>query len=220
LEGFDNVSSHSTYNYSVDNKTIINPVKVSYSDDDSILLRVTGSNNNASINQLYEPLRTSTKNGFIASNGTSTTMYTYSTSRSSIISFELLYYRDITSFGNRTFYRCIIDNLVINNVTPPTFTTNAGESSSIWIDKIFPTGNSAASDNVVIGTLWVPDSAVATYQANPLYSHLNIKGINTKTNGTDYDLPRYANYAAWKTAEEAAVAQSSHAPVGLIEAWM
>lgn len=221
LEGFDNVSSHNTYNYTIDNKTITNPVKVSYSDDDSVLFRLNGNDNNTSINQLYEPLRTSTKNGFRNSNNTYNTMYTYNVSSGSgMISFELLYYRDITSFGNRTFYRCIIDNLVINNVTPPTFTPNADESSSIWIDKIFPTGNSTASENVVIGTLWVPDSAVATYQANPLYSHLNIKGINTKTNGVDYDLPRYANYAAWKTAEEAAVAQNSHTPVGLIEAWM
>lgn len=221
LEGFDNISSHSPYNYTIDNKTITNPVKVSYSDDDSILLRLSGNNTNASINQLYEPLRTSTKNGFIASNYTNNTMYTYNVSSGSgMISFGLLYYRDIISFGNKTFFRCIIDNLVINNVTPPTFTPNADESSSIWMDKIFPTGNSTASENVVVGTLWVPDSAVATYQANSLYSHLNIKGINTKTNGTDYDLPRYATYAAWKTAEETAVAQNSHAPVGLIEAWM
>jgi hypothetical protein len=49
---------------------------------------------------------------------------------------------------------------------------------------------------------------------------LTIKGINTKTNGVDYDLPRYADFSAWEAAEEAAVAQGGHAPQGLIESWM
>ena len=140
------------------------------------------------------------------------------------MSIGLLYYRDITSFGNLTFYRCNIDNLVINNVTPPTLAPNPNDSSqayySIWGDKIFPTGNPDAENNVVIGTLWVPDSAVATYQADPLYSHLNIKGIGTKTNGVDYDLPRYATYSDWEIAEEAAVAQGGHAVTGIIEEYM
>jgi hypothetical protein len=136
-----------------------------------------------------------------------------------------LYFRDISSFGALTFYKCNINNLVINNATPPTlnYSSNASDRyyrEAVWNNNIFPTGNSDQNNNVVIGTLWVPDSAVATYQADPLYSHLNIKGINTKTNGTDYDLPRYATYAAWKVAEEAAIAQGGHAVTGIIEEYM
>jgi hypothetical protein len=136
-----------------------------------------------------------------------------------------LYFRDISSFGALTFFKCNIDNLVINNVTPPTLNYRTEDwyryyNTQVWDNNIFPTGNSDQDNNVVIGTLWVPDSAVATYQADPLYSHLNIKGINTKTNGTDYDLPRYATYAAWKVAEEAAVAQGGHAVTGIIEEYM
>jgi hypothetical protein len=37
-----------------------------------------------------------------------------------------LYFRDISLFGALTFFKCNIDNLVINNVTPPTlnYSTN------------------------------------------------------------------------------------------------
>lgn len=219
LEGFDNISSHAQYNYSVSNKTILNPIKTSLVSEKT-LISITNNNDSSYINSLYEPLRTSTFAGYRMSNYIKTTQFCYTSGGNNRMNIELLYFRDITQFGSRTFWKCDINNLVIDNVSPPTLNVSQNETDSIWGNEIFPTGNSDVNDNVTIGTLWVPDSAVATYQANPLYSHLIIKGINTKTNGVDYDLPRYVDYAAWKTAEEAAVAQGGHAPVGLIEAWM
>lgn len=223
LEGFDNVSSHTNNGYDIQNKNILNPVKTSLIDGRS-LFEIWSNNDSMRLNQLYEPLRTSTYIGNRSSSNYNyyTTFGTFSGGNNRAY-IELLYYRDITSFGIFTFKKCNITNLVINNTQPPILAIDPNEDYSnypIWANSIFPTGNSDANDNVNIGTLWVPDSAVATYQANPLYSHLTIKGINTKTNGVDYDLPRYVDYAAWKTAEEAAVAQGGHASVGLIEAWM
>lgn len=50
--------------------------------------------------------------------------YTYFTGRvsggTSRVNIDLLYFRDISSFGALTFYKCNINNLVINNTTPPT----------------------------------------------------------------------------------------------------
>ena len=130
---------------------------------------------------------------------------------------ELVYFKDITAFGLCTFYRTTIQNLVINNVTPPTYdTTNistfSGRDYESTISNLF--GDST------IGTLWVPDSAVATYQANSLYSGLTIKGIDTKTNGTDYDLPRFATIEDWQEAYDLSVENNTASPVGLIEEYM
>lgn len=225
LEGFDNCASHGQYNWQLYNKTILNPIKTSFVSDDAIMF-LWSNTTNINYNQLYNPSQTSTLVGRCLN---SYQHYTYFTQRvtggTSRINVGLLYFRDISSFGALTFYKCNIDNLVINNVTPPTLNYSTESSwryynTQVWDNNIFPTGNSDQNNNVVIGTLWVPDSAVATYQADPLYSHLNIKGINTKTNGTDYDLPRYATYAAWKVAEEAAVAQNGHAVTGIIEEYM
>ena len=225
LEGFDNCASHGQYNWQLYNKTILNPIKTSFVSDGAIMY-LWSNDTDINYNQLYNPLQTSTPVGRCIN---SNEYYTYFTSRptggSSRVNIGLLYFRDISSFGALTFFKCNIDNLVINNVTPPTlnYSTDASwrhYNTQVWDNNIFPTGNSDQNNNVVIGTLWVPDSAVATYQADPLYSHLNIKGINTKTNGTDYDLPRYATYAAWKTAEEAAIAQGGHAVTGIIEEYM
>ena len=130
---------------------------------------------------------------------------------------NLVYFKDITTFGLCTFYKTTIQHLVINNVTPPTYdTTNlstfSGESYGSTIANLF--------GECIIGTLWVPDSAVATYQANPLYSSLTIKGINTKTNGTDYDLPRFATIEDWQEAYDLSVENNTASPVGLIEEYM
>lgn len=226
LEGFNNCASHSQNNWQLCNKTILNPIKTSFVSESYAIMQLSSNNITINYNQLYNPSITSIGPGRCLSNYQ---FYTYFTSRvtggASRVNIGLLYFRDISSFGALTFYKCNINNLVINNVTPPTLNYSANASDryyreAVWNNNIFPTGNSDQNNNVVIGTLWVPDSAVATYQADPLYSHLNIKGINTKTNGTDYDLPRYATYAAWKAAEEAAVAQGGHAVTGIIEEYM
>ena len=130
---------------------------------------------------------------------------------------DLIYFKDITTFGLCTFFRTTIRNLVINNVTPPTYdTTNistfSGRDYASTISNLF--------GGASIGTLWVPDSAVATYQANPLYSSLTIKGINTKTNGTDFDLPRFATIEDWQEAYDLSVENNAYPPIGLIEEYM
>ena len=226
LEGFDNCVSHSQNNWQLCNKTILNPIKTGFVSNSSAIMHLYSNDTNINYNQLYNPSLTSINPGRRLYNSE---YYTYFVDRPgggpSRVNIGLLYFRDISSFGALTFFKCNIDNLVINNVTPPTlnYSTEASwryYNTQVWDNNIFPTGNSDQNDNVVIGTLWVPDSAVATYQTDPLYSHLNIKGINTKTNGTDYDLPRYATYAAWKAAEEAAAAQGGHAVTGIIEEYM
>lgn len=130
---------------------------------------------------------------------------------------NLLYFKDITTFGLATFYKTTIQNLVINNVTPPTYDTT---NLSLFSGKSFESTITDLFGDCIIGTLWVPDSAVATYQADPLYSGLTIKGINTKTNGTDYDLPRFATIEDWQEAYDLSVENNAASPVGLIEEYM
>lgn len=228
--GLDNISTHSTNSWTLTNTTIINPIKTSIITDSNI---VDWSDNRLTVrlHSIYEPLRTSTvRTSQVANGQPKSSHFVYNClGGSGSFTIGLLYYRDITSFGDATFFRCNIENLVINNITPPTLnnsdTTFSGEYYwQNWGNNIFGNQNASSDaflhDHAIIGTLWVPDSAVATYQANPQYSSLTIKGINTKTNGVDYDLPRYTDFAAWEAAEEAAVAQGGHAPQGLIEAWM
>lgn len=222
IEGLDNVSSHHPSSWQLDNRNILNPIKTSLQNGQS-LIRAVGNNKSTSIPMLFEPSRTET---FLGSyiNGYRYYNSHFEYGNNSPITIGLLYYKDITSFGHCTFAYCNIQNLVINNTTPPTFTPNTDSNQTsldyygAWSDT--PFGHiDADSARAVIGTLWVPNSAKATYQANSLYSSLTIKGIDDQTNGV-YDLPRYATYADWKTAEAAAVAQGGHAPQGLIEAWM
>lgn len=224
ITGLDNVSIHSQYNWQINNKNIQNPIKDSVTTGDAIIYN-RGNTTVTSIHSLYEPERTDTPVGTKDGSYNIVGWLVRSSGGNSTMNIGLLYLRDISSFGYVTFYRCNITNLVINNTTPPTHSTNANQSSdeyySSWGNSIFGDQTSSNLGNrATIGTLWVPDSAVATYQADPQYSGLTIKGINTKTNGVDYDLPRYADFSAWEAAEAAAVAQGGHAPQGLIESWM
>ena len=222
VEGTDNIANYGTSNPEFRNPIIGNPVKTGIANDLGSLFKVFGNNTNSgmSLHSLYEPLRKNTPVGtFIQANQMKISLFWNSSSNSANANIGLYYLKDIETFGYMTFYGTIINNLIINNVTPPTLTTTE-DSTQMGYTMYQDWGNVIFRPNSVIGTLWVPDSAVATYQADPLYSGLTIKGINTKTNGVDYDLPRYATYADWKTAEAAAVAQGGHAPQGLIEAWM
>lgn len=225
ITGLDNINTHSQYNWNIENKSIQNPIKDSLNTGGAIV-RNTGNNTVTSIHSLYEPTRVSTPVGEMNQSYNVNGWLVYASGGNAMMNIGLLYFRDITSFGYVTFYRCNITNLVINNVTPPTHSTNSNQSDDTayypsWGNSIFGDQTSSYLGNkAFIGTLWVPDSAVATYQADPQYSGLTIKGINTKTNGVDYDLPRYADFSAWEAAEEAAVAQGGHAPQGLIESWM
>lgn len=83
---------------------------------------------------------------------------------------------------------------------------------NVWGNSIFGDCN--------IGTLWVPNSAVSTYQADPQYSNLTIKGIDEKDANDNYLLPRFATFADWEAAYEYAVANNNPVPIGLIEEYM
>jgi hypothetical protein len=61
---------------------------------------------------------------------------------------------------------------------------------------------------------------VSTYQADPQYSNLTIKGIDEKDANDNYLLPRFATFADWEVAYESAVANNNPVPIGLIEEYM
>lgn len=130
---------------------------------------------------------------------------------------KLVYFRDITSFGLGTFYKATITNLVINSTTVPTYDTT---NLSAFNGRDYYTDLSTLFGNSIITTVWVPESAVSAYQSSPLFSGMTIKPIDLKTNGTDYDLPRFATYADWEAAYNASVANGTESPVGLIEEYM
>ena len=132
----------------------------------------------------------------------------------------LLYYKNITDIGLGTFHRCSITNLVINNVTPPTYNqagTNLSSSMSTW----WSTWGSSMFGDASIGTIWVPDSAVSTYQSNSHFVGKTIKGINeTDPNTGEYLLPRYATLTDWEADAAICEANGTPVPVALIEEYM
>lgn len=130
---------------------------------------------------------------------------------------DLVYFKDITSFGLGTFWKTTITNLVINNTTVPTYDTT---NLSIFDGKNYQADFSNLFGDATITTVWVPESAVSDYQNSPLFSGMTVKSIDLKTNGVDYDLPRFATYADWEAAYNASVANGTESPVGLIEEYM
>ena len=232
VAGIENVTGYGdNYNWELNNVQIVNPICIkskSFSENNKLICPYGQSSNTGNYtNSYFLPgcVKTYAANGgliYSTPNNTAFTSYAQHNS-SRACRFGLLYYKDIEHFNAFTFYGTVIENLVINNVTPPDLVNESSSDISTyqyyqdWTTKIFPTGIPMAPQ---ITTLWVPDSAVATYQANPLYSGLTIKGINTKTNGTDYDLPRFATFADWEQAYDTAVANGNPAPIGLIEEYM
>lgn len=217
LTGLDNVESTYLYNYSLDKLThnLLYPIALLKLQQYNGLIQV---NDNKSMNahSLFLPKVTTTSDahdiwyGFIK--GSEFQWISMGNGRCNI---KLLYYKDITTFGYATFCNLICDNLVINNVTPPTYHLSEDTTYQPAWQSLLGDGTRAS-----IGTLWVPDEAVATYQADPVYASLNIKGINTKTNGVDYDLPRYATFDDWEVDALIAEQNNEDYPVALIEEYM
>ena len=95
------------------------------------LFKVTGNSASSgmSLHSLYEPLRKDTPVGsFIQANQMKSTLFWGSSSGSANASIGLYYLKDIETFGYMTFYGTSIDNLVINNTTPPTFVTTTNST--------------------------------------------------------------------------------------------
>jgi len=81
---------------------------------------------------------------------------------------QLLYLKDITSFGVCTFHCVNINTLIINNTTPPTLVINDAPVSK-WTS--IPTATTDVFANITdILNIYVPDSAVDDYKNNSLYS--------------------------------------------------
>lgn len=217
ITGLDNVVSFPENNGEFTNEQLLYPIVYKqFNSKKSIFL--TNRNSNPVAHSLYFPKITATQDGANMLYGSiRSTQFGYQSHQNGRARIGLLYYRDLQTIGYATFHNTIIENLIINNNTPPTYNSDVNNTGDTdWADILG--GQSAHKGQVTI--LWVPDNAVSTYQQNPVYSGFTIKGINTKTNGVDYDLPRYADFSAWEAAEEAAVAQGGHAPQGLIESWM
>lgn len=219
ITGLDNVDEGlQQYNWSFTNCTLLYPLPRLCSNENQISLFSASRNGNATANSIFLPYTKYTIDASGDQYGTPmSTAWQYSCPNTNIwVNIGLLYYKNIQKFGYATFYATNITNLVINNSTPPTYDTTGVASDYL------PVWQQLRGDGTrcTIGTLWVPDAAVSTYQNDPTYSGITIKGINTKTNGVDYDLPRYATFADWKVAADAAELAGNPMPVALIEEYM
>lgn len=217
---FDNISSADMYNVQLQNKTIINPIKVSkFFAEQKGNPHVCYYHNNCYSHSIFMPKATT----LIPTGGNyygvpEGSFFQNRSQKYGIASVGLLYFKDMSSFKVGNFYCSNITNLVINNTTPPTL-DNSDTSLSSLTDWWNVWGNSIFGD-CNIGTLWVPNNAVSTYQADPQYSNLTIKGIDEKDANDNYLLPRFATFADWEAAYESAIANNNPVPIGLIEEYM
>lgn len=218
ITGLDNIISHDPYNWQIDNRRISTPVAFISTTTPIDMFRGNGGNNSAYNNSLFYPNITYTTGAPNDSwyGNPKNTAFTYTNGQMNI---GLLYYKNITDIGIGTFHRCSITNLVINNVNPPTYNSDGADLSSMstwwstWGSNMFGDAN--------IGTIWVPDSAVSTYQSNSRFAGKTIKGINeTDPNTGEYLLPRYATLADWEAAAAVCEANGTAVPVALIEEYM
>lgn len=217
---FDNISSADMYNVQLQNITIINPIKTSkFFAEQKGNPNTCYNHNNCYSHSIFIPKATTlTPTGGSFYGVPEWSFFQQRSQKFGIASVGLLYFKDISSFKVGNFYCSNITNLVINNTTPPTLDNSDTSLSSLtgWWDVW---GNSIFGD-CNIGTLWVPNSAVSTYQADPQYSNLTIKGIDEKDANDNYLLPRFATFADWEAAYEYAVANNNPVPIGLIEEYM
>ena len=119
----------------------------------------------------------------------------------------LLYFKDLEKIHTLQFYAARIKNLIINSVTPPIkddtgITYNSGIENipnySYWQSSLFGTIPTSGTSAMII---YVPDSAVATYQADSNYNSYTIRGINEINPDTNAPyLTRYATNELWEAA--------------------
>lgn len=217
---FDDISSADMYNVNLQNKTIINPIKASkFFAEQKGNPNICYGHTNCYSHSIFMPKATTlTPTGGNFYGVPERSFFQRQSQKYGIASVGLFYFKDISSFKVGNFYCSNITNLVINNTTPPTLDNSDTSLSSltdwwnIWGNSIFGDCN--------IGTLWVPNSAISTYQADPQYSNLTIKGIDEKDANDNYLLPRFATFADWEAAYESAIANNNPVTVGLIEEYM
>lgn len=168
----------------------------------------TDSNRSGSIPQLYMPKFQGDSSGGFANNWGRLYLCLggYSIRETSCtLSIKLLYFKNIQFVKKFSFYGCRIKNLVINNITPPPLDTTPTwqdidnvTNASYWKEDVFGTIPTTGADAM---TIYVPDSAVATYQADSNYNAYTIRGINEVDPNTNQPyLTRYATNDLWEAA--------------------
>ena len=199
LKGVDNVTSFGSPVYGNINNAIY--CKNLESGWCPILCSFGYSHNSTSALQLYMPKYKNYGSSSITGQWSQvdSSMFCINGRSDSKLTIKLLYFKDLYKVGWFDFYTARIKNLVINNSTPPTFDTSIstsfdGEPSdgSEWRSKMF---------GPYITTIYVPDSAVATYQADSNYNAYTIRGINEVDPNTNQPyLTRYATNDLWEAA--------------------
>lgn len=123
------------------------------------------------------------------------------------IQIGLLYFKNLEKIHTLQFYGARIKNLIINSVTPPikddtgiTYKSSIENipNYSYWQSSLFGTIPTTGNAAMII---YVPDSAVATYQADSNYNSYTIRGINEVDPNTNSPyLTKYATNALWEAA--------------------
>lgn len=90
-----------------------------------------------------------------------------------------LYFRDIQQFGAGSFNKCTINTIVINNTTVPTLAQHT-DSTLDSRDPDFNVYVFHGLSNAATINIYVPDAAVADYQAAPQFADVasRIKGLS------------------------------------------
>lgn len=82
----------------------------------------------------------------------------------------IVYFKDLSSLTTGAFCGTAIRNLVINNITPPTVTANTTVVTNDLLNSTQPRST--------ITNVYVPDTAVSTYQSTAYWQDMNIVSMN------------------------------------------
>jgi hypothetical protein len=96
---------------------------------------------------------------------------------------NLIYFKDLEKIKVFMFWQTNFQNLVINNITPPTLDTDITTNSALPTYSFYSTwmNNMFGDIPTTAMTIYVPDSAISTYQADSNYNAYTIKGISELT---------------------------------------
>ena len=123
---------------------------------------------------------------------------------------DLIYFKDIQRIAYFQFYGGRFKYIIINNNTPPQIDNTIDTSNLVninnyntWSTNLFGPTQWTDRDNTttIDTTIYVPDSAKSTYEADNNYNIYIIRGINEiDPNTGDPYLPKYATNELWEAA--------------------